>query len=86
MAQTITVAMLTTIDNPYDPFTQYEEWDAYDQQMGYYSCSYLARVAYISDDLSRADRAKIIEEAIDEIISYDVVGFYKKVTKQVTID
>lgn len=86
MAQTITVAMLTTIDNPYDPFTQYEEWDAYDQQMGYYSCSYLARVAYISDDLSRADRAKIIEEAIDEIISYDVVGFYKKVTKQVAID
>lgn len=86
MAQTITVAMLTTIDNPYDPFTQYEEWDAYDQQMGYYSCSYLARVAYISDELSRADRAKIIEEAIDEIISYDVVGFYKKVTKQVTID
>ena len=85
MAQTITVAMLTTIDNPYDPFTQYEEWDAYDQQMGYYSCSYLARLAYISDDLSRADRAKIIEEAIDEIISYDVVGFYKKVTKQVTI-
>lgn len=86
MAQTITVAMLTTIDNPYDPFTQYEEWDAYDQQMGYYSCSYLARVAYISDELSRADRAKIIEEAIDEIISYDVVGFYKKVTKQVAID
>lgn len=86
MAQTITVAMLTTIDNPYDPFTQYEEWDAYDQQMGYYSCSYLARVAYISDELSRADRAKIIEEAIDEIISYDVVGFYKKVTKQITID
>lgn len=86
MAQTITAAMLTTIDNPYDPFTQYEEWDAYDQQMGYYSCSYLARVAYISDELSRADRAKIIEEAIDEIISYDVVGFYKKVTKQVTID
>lgn len=86
MAQTITAAMLTTIDNPYDPFTQYEEWDAYDQQMGYYSCSYLARVAYISDELSRADRAKIIEEAIDEIISYDVVGFYKKVTKQITID
>ena len=86
MAQTITVAMLTTIDNPYDPFTQYEEWDAYDQQMGYYSCAYLARVAYISDDLSRSAKAKIIEEAIDEIISYDVVGFYKKVTKQVTID
>lgn len=86
MAQTITMAMLTTIDNPYDPFTQYEEWDAYDQQMGYYSCSYLARVAYISDDLSRADKAKIIEEAIDEIIQYDVVGIYKKVTKEVSID
>ena len=86
MSQTVTVAMLTTIDNPYDPFTQFDEWDAYDREMGYYSCAYLARIANSSDDLSESSQAKIVEDAIDEICKNDVIGIYKKVTKQETIE
>lgn len=86
MSQTITVAMLTTIDNPYDPFTQFDEWNAYDQEKGYYSCAYLARIAKSSDDLSESTQAQIVEDAIDEICKNDVIGIYRKVTKQETIE
>ncbi len=86
MSQTITKAMLTTIDNPYDPFTQFEAWDAYDQQAGYYSCAYLARIANSSDELSKSAQAQIIEDAIDEICKYDVFGLYRKVTRTETIE
>lgn len=46
--------MLTTIDNPFNPFTQWDEWKRYDEDKKYYTCSYLARIAKTSDDLSEA--------------------------------
>ena len=73
--------MLTTIDNPYDPFTQYEEWNAFDMGKGYNTNSYLARVTTTSNDLSEADEALAIDDAIDEIVSINVRGIYKKVTR-----
>ena len=71
--------MLTTIDNPYDPFTQFDEWNAYDESKGYYTCSYLARFAYTSSDLSDVDQSISVENAIDEIISKNPLKIYKKV-------
>ena len=32
---------LTTTDNPYDPFTQYDAWYRFDEGKGYHSCAYL---------------------------------------------
>ena len=46
---------LTTVDNPYDPFTQPEAWYRFDEGKGYHSCSYLARIARTSDQLSDAE-------------------------------
>lgn len=77
--------MLTTIDNPFDPFTQFDEWQAYDEAKGYYTCAYLARIALSSDELSDADEELAIEEAIDEIIKLNILGIYKKVYKKETI-
>lgn len=71
--------MLTTIDNPFDPFSQFAEWKAFDETNGYYSCSYLARIAKVSDELSEEDEALAIEQAIDEIVRLNVLGIYKKV-------
>jgi len=73
--------MLTTIDNPFDPFTQFDEWLAFDEDNGYYTCAYLARVTITSDELSEADEELAIEDAIDEIIKYNVLGLYKRVIK-----
>ena len=71
--------MLTTADNPYNPFTQFEEWQKFDESKGYYTCAYLARIVKTSDELSEADEALAITSAIDEIIKLNVLGIYKKV-------
>ena len=72
-------AMLTTIDNPYDPFTQWEDWYSYDEAAGYHSCAYLGRIAKTSPELSELDEQLAIESAIDEIVRLNVLGIYKKV-------
>ena len=70
---------LTTVDNPYDPFTEYEAWYRFDEDMGYHSCSYLARIARPSHQLSDSVNEQELERAIDDIIKYDPLGIYKKV-------
>lgn len=72
--------MLTTIDNPYDPFTKFDEWFIFDVTHGYNSCGYLARIANTSDIFTEQENADEIERAIDEIIKYDPFGIYKKVS------
>lgn len=71
--------MLTTEDNPFNPVTNYAAWFAYDAQLGYHTPSYLARVTVTSEELSEADQAVAVEDAIDEIISEHAGKFYKKV-------
>ena len=71
--------MLSTIDNPFNPFTQWNEWKRYDEDKKYYTCSYLARIAKTSDDLSEADYDQVILNAINEIVRFNINGLYKKV-------
>lgn len=73
--------MLTTTDNPFDPFEQFDEWKAFDESKGYYTCSYLARIVKTSDELSDEDETSAIEQAVDEIVALNVLGIYKKVFK-----
>ena len=73
--------MLTTTDNPYNPFIQFDEWYAFDEGKGYHTCAYLARVTKTSNEISDADDEAAIDAAMDEIIKYNVLGIYKKVTK-----
>jgi hypothetical protein len=73
--------LLTTIDNPYNPFTQYDDWYAFDTSKGYNTCGLLARVVKSSDELSDADNELSIEEGMDEIVKYNVLGIHLKVTR-----
>lgn len=74
------MVMLTTVDNPFDPITQFDDWYEYDESKGYCTSGYVARIAKTSDDLSKNDQDLAIHAAIDEIISMNPDGFYKKVT------
>lgn len=80
--------MLTTFDNPFNPFDQFDSWLQFDLDKGYNSCAYLDRIAKTSEQLSDYENEKEIERAIDEIILYDFMNIYKKVTEndKVTIE
>ena len=73
--------MLTTFDNPFDPFEQFTSWFLFDVEKGYNTCSYLDRIAKTTDSMSENEYSDEIERAIDEIIKYDFANIYKKVTK-----
>lgn len=73
--------MLTTLDNPYDPFTQFDLWLRFDLDKGYNTCEYLGRIAETSDELSDKENAEEVERAIDEIVKYDPFSLYIKVSE-----
>lgn len=73
--------MLTTFDNPFDPFEQFTSWFLFDVEKGYNTCSYLGRIAHLTDDMTDLETNEEIERAIDDIIKYDFMNIYKKVTK-----
>lgn len=74
-----TQCMLTTFDNPYNPFDQFEEWFLFDMQQGYNTCGYLDRVADLPNDLSDEEEKTATEQAIDSIILHDFMNIYKKI-------
>lgn len=83
--ETETEFMLTTLDNPFNPFDDFTSWFLFDVEKGYYSCSYLARIANLNDGMTQRERDAEIERAIDEIIKYDFRDIYKKVSRTTEI-
>lgn len=73
--------MLTTFDNPYNPFDQFDSWFLFDVTKGYNSCEILGRFARISDSFTDEENDREVERAIDEIIKHDFLNIYKKVKK-----
>lgn len=76
-------SMLTTTDNPYDPFENYKAWNTYDVGAGYHTAAYLARIALNVTSLGEYDYNLFIEDAIDEIVKENINGMYKKVTREI---
>ncbi len=69
---------LTTSDNPYDYFKQFDEWLAFDRLNGYFTLEYLARIVKDAPDLSDEQENEEIESAIDKIIEWNG-DTYKKI-------
>lgn len=74
---------ITTADNPYDPIEDYTHWDQWDQDHGYHTSAYLARVVRTSDELSSADQLEALEQGIDEIVSLNLTGNYQKIDREI---
>ena len=77
------VTMLTTVDNPFDPFEQFNSWFMFDCEKGYNSYGKLMRLAEISEDMSSVEYDNAIEKAIDRLIEIDFLDIFKKITKEV---
>ena len=56
-------AMLSTSDNPYNPWTQFDSWYNWDQMMGYNLSGYLARFTNNLSGMSEEDEALLNQEA-----------------------
>lgn len=73
------VFLLTTIDNPFDPYKDFDNWLRYDEDHKYYTLNYLARVAPTSEYLTEVENQRIVNDAIDDICRLDLLGIYKRV-------
>lgn len=74
--------VLSTTDNPFNPFDQPEEWYAYDITCGHSASALLGRLAATSWSLSDEENDRIIEETMDRIIKEMPDGLYIKVYKE----
>ena len=72
---------ITTVDNPFDPFDDFDHWFQFDTEKGYYTSSKLARLTNLRNDMSEAEEAEEIERAIDRLIEIDPFDMYIKVIR-----
>lgn len=74
--------MITTVDNPYNPFEDFENWFIWDHVSGYNSCEKIAR--FISDSRNMTSEEELLdnERAIDTVVLNDFTNLYRKVDAQ----
>lgn len=72
--------MLTTFDNPFNPFDDFEIWWKTDMLLGYDSCGLLAKTALTSDVWSDEKNEEEIDRAMNEICENNPT-IYRKVKR-----
>ena len=72
--------MLTTIDNPFDPFEQFDSWFLFDVEKGYNTCSRLDRIAKTSDSMSEKEKEEELREL--KCIKYLIKNSYKLIERE----
>lgn len=78
--------MVTTEDNPFDYWDQFEKWYAFDTNQGYNTLSYVMREAVVSDDMPDSMVSREMERAVDEIVALNLTGNYKKISRTFSED
>lgn len=70
--------MLTTIDNPFNPFTQFDSWYQYDEPR-YHTCEYIARLSGNTNDeiLTDEEIAMNSYAVYMEILKNDFLNIYR---------
>lgn len=71
--------VLTTIDNPFHPSTEFDEWYDFDTRHGYHTVALLARFAVTSDELGEEENRRSIQRAIDDIVRLNPDGIHRKI-------
>jgi uncharacterized protein (UPF0297 family) len=78
--------MATTEDNPFDPFDDFENWNQFDQEKGYNTMNYIARIAMPSSDSGDEEYEATVNDAVNEIVRYNLTGNYRRVEREVNLD
>jgi hypothetical protein len=78
---------ITSVDNPYDPFTHWDEWLLFDANAGYNTCGRLASITIVSDAMTAAEVYEEVERGIELLMKTGSINKngeiveYKKVIK-----
>jgi len=71
--------MLTTMDNPWNPFTRTDEWLAFDISHGYGTWQLLAYLARTSTELEDEDYHEAVLSAMDDLLELNPFGIHYRV-------
>lgn len=79
-------ARITTVDNPYNPFNEFELWYLFDIQKGYNTCSRLASITATSNQFSDAENADIEEDSMNELIKTGAIDKNGNIIEYIKIE
>lgn len=73
------LSVVTTIDNPWNPFTQFKNWLSWDNHNGWQTTQWLAALSFTSSQLSDEQYDKDITDAQDKLVDLNPYGVHVKV-------
>lgn len=74
--------LLTTLDNPYNPFVDFTSWYMFDCENGHNTSSRLARIANLNSEMTQKERDEEIDRAMNLIVKFDFEDLYVKGTEE----
>jgi len=77
--------MLSTVDNPWNPFKNFDEWYEFDVSHSYNTLAYVARIANTNSDMDDSTYTKEVNKAIDDILKYNPLPIYIRVSEDTDI-
>lgn len=74
--------MLTTFDNPFNPFVDFSSWYMFDCEKGHNTSSRLARIVNIDSEMTQKEIDEERERAMNLIVEYDLEDTFFKGTEE----
>ena len=65
---------LTTLDNPFNPFTEWDQWYFYDLSKGYNTCERIASIVGVVSELPYEIYNQLHEQAMDQLLDLGTIG------------
>ena len=78
--------MLSTIDNPWNPFKNFDEWLQFDLSHSYNTLAYVARIAKTDSEMEDKTYSDQVNKAIDEILKYNYEQAVRKLIETIGLD
>lgn len=73
--------LLTTVDNPINPFVDFDAWLSEDLRLGHDTCGLIARLYVDYPDMSEYEQVVEYARVIREVFRIDVLNEYTLATK-----
>lgn len=79
------VFLLTTLDNPFNPFDDFTSWYMFDCEKGHNTSSRIARLAQIDSEMSQKEVNEEQIRVMEFILKHDLEDKYVKIWEKQTV-